>query len=136
VSSPRPQSGVRPVRVLLVDDDWRVREVLRAQLELEGFGVLEAADGIVARRLLDTEYPIDVVVTDIFMPREDGMRVIHEAGLCRPKVPGVVITGGGPHHNLSALTVASALGAGAVLQKPFDGRALVAAIRRVLKATQ
>jgi CheY-like chemotaxis protein len=76
----------------------------------------------------------DVVVTDIFMPEEDGIELIQNLRRQRSDLPIVAFSGGGSHHDLSALQVAAAFGAGVVLQKPFSGDELVTAIRRVLAA--
>jgi CheY-like chemotaxis protein len=131
----RHQSVDAPVRVLFVDDHPDARALARVQLELEGFEVVEAENGIEALRVFD-EVPVDVVVTDIFMPDEDGIELIQDLRRRRPKLPIVAITGGGPHHDTVALRVAAALGAGAMLLKPVDAEDLVAAIRRVLAAAR
>jgi CheY-like chemotaxis protein len=123
------------VRVLFVDDDPEARALARVQLELEGFVVVEADGGVEALHLLET-IDVDVVVTDIFMPDEDGIELIQDLRRRRPRLPIVAITGGGIHHDTTALRVAAALGAGALLLKPIESEELVAAIRRVLAAAR
>jgi len=61
------------MKILIVDDHPTNRELLRAQLEAEGFTVLEAADGLEALSVLERE-TIDTVISDIMMPRMDGYR--------------------------------------------------------------
>ena len=65
------------MNILIVDDVAANRKLLRLQLEAEGFGVIEAADGIDALEMLLHE-PVDAVLSDILMPRMDGYRLCHE----------------------------------------------------------
>jgi CheY-like chemotaxis protein len=81
------------VRVLLVDDEVPVREVLTMQLEDFGFSVLPAAGGAQALALLAGGEAVDILVTDLSMPEMDGLAVIHAAQDCRPGLPAVLLTG-------------------------------------------
>ncbi|MEO5958469.1 MAG: response regulator [Opitutaceae bacterium] len=65
------------MNILIVDDLAANRKLLRAQLEGEGFSVVEAADGVEAMQVLARE-PLDAVISDILMPRMDGYRLCHE----------------------------------------------------------
>ena len=65
------------MNILIVDDHSSNRKLLRAQLDAEGFSVVEAADGVEALEVLARE-PIDAVISDILMPRMDGYRLCHE----------------------------------------------------------
>ena len=65
------------MNILIVDDHATNRELLRAQMEAEGLRVLEAADGVEALQVLESE-PVDAVVSDILMPRMDGYRFCQE----------------------------------------------------------
>jgi DNA-binding response OmpR family regulator len=122
-------------RVLLVEDDFDVRAVLRARLRREGFEVEVAGDGIEAFHLFFASR-FHVVVTDLFLPRENGIRLIRALRRRRPLLPVVAISGGGPQGDLSALQVAGAAGAGALLEKPFAPSELVAAVQRVLEPAE
>jgi len=64
-------------RVLLIDDDPLVRNILRQILELDGHMVVDAANGAVAMQRW-SEQPADLIVTDILMPEKDGLEVIRE----------------------------------------------------------
>jgi DNA-binding response OmpR family regulator len=131
--SSSPISGdVRPIRVLFVDDDLDAREAARVQLSTAGFTPLTAGNGLEALSLFDA-LVIDVVVTEIFMPDEDGIELIQDLRRRRPRLPIVAITDGGPRHDTTVLRVAAALGAGALLLKPFSADELDTAIRRVLE---
>ena len=69
-------------RILIVDDDSRMREATRAVLESEGHVVIEASDGGEALRLHTAE-AVDVVVCDMFMPRQDGIETIRSMSSSR-----------------------------------------------------
>jgi DNA-binding response OmpR family regulator len=120
-----------PTRVLLVDDDAHVRQMTRLMLSLDGFDVVEAGDAHSALDLFECE-TVDVVVTDLYMPDEDGHVLIARLRARDRRVPIVVVSGGSVHGRWSQPEVE--LGADAAVQKPFSAEDLVAAIRGVLDA--
>lgn len=63
-------------RVLVVDDEESIRELCRVNLELHGYEVLEAPDGVIALEIVARERP-DVVFLDVMLPRLDGWEVLH-----------------------------------------------------------
>jgi CheY-like chemotaxis protein len=134
VDLPHQPVDASKVQVLFVDDDSDAREIALIQLDAAGFKVTTAANGLTALALFDALH-FDVVVTDIFMPEEDGLELIQNLRGRRPALPIVAVTGGGRRRDTSVLDAALAFGAGAVIEKPISGDALVAAILRVLEAT-
>jgi two-component system response regulator MprA len=64
-------------RVLVVDDEPALREVLKVALELEGYEVVTARDGVEALRFLESREDAWVVLLDVMMPRMDGLEVCH-----------------------------------------------------------
>jgi CheY-like chemotaxis protein len=118
-------------RILVVDDNERVRTTARALLEAEGFTVVEAESGGAALKLLSSE-AVEVVLTDIFMPDVDGIELIHTLRRTSPDLRIVAMSGGGFGGGKDVLSVARLLGAGAVIQKPLTQRKVVGAIRRAL----
>jgi CheY-like chemotaxis protein len=80
-------------RILLVDDEEQVRHTLSEALETVGYIVLRAADGVEALGLLNRDGPIDVLVTDLSMPRMDGLETIRTAHHIHPKLPTILLTG-------------------------------------------
>jgi CheY-like chemotaxis protein len=116
-------------RILVVDDDARVRTIARALLEADGFQVVEAESGGAALRLLSSEV-VDVVLTDIFMPDTDGIELIHALHRDSPDLAIVAMSGGGFGDGKEVLSVARLLGAAQIVQKPLTRRKLVGAIRR------
>ncbi|MDX2192142.1 MAG: response regulator [Gemmatimonadales bacterium] len=107
-------------RLLLIEDDAQMRGMLGTTLREAGHQVIEAQDGQSGIRSLRSE-TVDLVLTDILMPGQDGLEVIAEARASAPHVPVVAISGGGrgfgPH---DTLRVARQCGATRVLAKPFS----------------
>ena len=91
--APQPAAEPRCARVLLVDDEDAVREVLTLQLEDFGFAVLPAAGGAEALALLAAEEPVDILVTDLSMPGMDGLAVIRAVQERRRGLPALLLTG-------------------------------------------
>jgi PAS domain S-box-containing protein len=92
------QPGLAPVaglarRVLVVEDEEMVREILVASLEDAGFAVLAAGNGTEALALLEAGEPVDALVSDLSMPGMGGLALIHEAHVRRPGLPAVLLTG-------------------------------------------
>lgn len=116
------------VRVLVVDDDARVRLVLTALLEADGASVTGVGSAAQALRVLPVERP-DVLLTDLNMPEVDGLGLIRQVRALPPehggRTPAVLITGVS-----DALDRAKVLRAGFqfCLGKPVDARELVASV--------
>ncbi len=113
--------------ILIVDDNQRNRFALRAVLEAENHTTHEAADGVAALAVLE-RVPVDVVVSDLFMPRMDGYRLCHELRqsprLCR--MPFIACSG--TFTALAEQALALQLGADVALTKPVSTPALLAAL--------
>jgi len=116
--------------VLVIDDDDHVRSMIVTVLQRAGYAVSEAQDGDQGIRLMEINRP-DVVVTDIFMPHQDGIGVLQRAKSVpgpRPKV--IAISGGSPRVQGDYLDAAKILGADGILQKPFTPSSLIEIIER------
>jgi CheY-like chemotaxis protein len=103
--------------VLILDDDKKVRTVLRDILEELGCTVIEGNDGFAADAVL-RETDLDLILTDIFMPNRDGIETIRKLRAENYKVPIAAMSGGSAHDGMDFLAMARALGADHVLQKP------------------
>jgi CheY-like chemotaxis protein len=115
-------------RILLVDDNPQIREVLEAALVQHGHQVVPARDGKEGMKLL-RQSQCDVVLTDILMPEKDGLQLLREVRAEFPTMRVVAMSGGSPHQPGSdALRTASKFGADAVLHKPFTVAEAIAAI--------
>ena len=79
------------VRVLVVDDDQIIRTIVSEHLRRGGCEVEEAADGVEALEAV-RKAPPDVVVTDLGMPRLDGLGLLRELTKCNPDLPAIVLT--------------------------------------------
>jgi two-component system, OmpR family, alkaline phosphatase synthesis response regulator PhoP len=114
--------------VLVVDDEPQIVELLRAYLEREGFGVVEAADGCAALREHEGARP-DLVILDLMLPGVDGREVcrrIHE----RARTPVIMLTA---RDDESDKILGLELGADDYITKPFSPREVVARVRAVLR---
>jgi len=121
-------AGVPPLcTILLVEDEVRLREVLRMGLVALGFQVLEAGDGRQALEVLAaTGQSVSIVVTDILMPGMDGLELASQLDQRFPGLPILVITGWpDPFCKWDGLPLP-------LLMKPFRLRELVGRIRHLL----
>jgi CheY-like chemotaxis protein len=126
-----PGEAKTHARVLLVDDEALVREVLAEHLEEAGFGVVAAASGTEALALLAAGEAVDALVTDLSMPGMDGLAVIRAAQERRPGLPAVLLTGYAGDG--AALAVGGAVsGTFSLLRKPVSGVLLVDRVRALL----
>jgi CheY-like chemotaxis protein len=117
--------------ILVVDDDPEIRSTLKKILELSGHTVYTAASGIEAHQRLD-EHPVDLMITDIVMPDQDGLEGMRQAREKRPSLPVIAMSGGGRLRTDNYLRLAKAFGATDVLEKPFDTASLLAKVERIL----
>lgn len=117
-------------RVLVVDDEHGLRTTLAANLELEGFTVLEA-DGVApALGVLERE-EVDLVLSDIRMPGRSGVELLREVRRLRPGLPVVLMTAFTAEPQIDA---AMEEGVFAVLAKPFDVERAIGVLTRALRA--
>ncbi|WP_318626596.1 response regulator transcription factor [Paenibacillus polymyxa] len=115
-------------RVLVVDDDPHIRELVGHFLRMEGLEVVEAVDGLDAMRIFD-QIKVDLLVLDIMMPGMDGWE------LCRKlreqtDLPLLMLTAKG---ETTQIVKGFALGTDDYLVKPFDPMVLVARVKALLK---
>ena len=115
-------------KILLVDDEKDLLEVLEFRFKNEGFEVLTAEDGEAALKILMHE-KINVVISDIQMPGIDGIRLLDTIRSQDVEKPVVILTTGYTHITLEE---AYNKGVQAVFSKPFDFKSLLACVRRFL----
>jgi CheY-like chemotaxis protein len=121
----------RARRLLLVDDQQHVRDVLSAQFRDAGFDVVVAASGQEAIALLHTHSDFDALVTDLSMPETDGLAVIKAAHARFPRLPAILLTGYAGDDAALALTGAIA-GEFVLLRKPVHEGQLIERLRAML----
>ncbi len=103
-------------QVLIVDDEPNLRKILSAQLTRDGYDVLTAEDGEAGLQVL-RDHHIDLVITDLKMPKVDGMALLKQALEEDPELPVVMITA---HGTVDTAVEALKTGAFDYLTKPFD----------------
>jgi len=120
--------------ILVIDDEPAIRTLLRNYLQEEGYAICLAQDGRHALRLC-VDYQADLIITDVFMPDQDGLEVIMTMRQRRPGLPIIAMSGGGRMDKRDVLHIAKSMGAARVMTKPLDLDALLATIHEVLPPT-
>jgi DNA-binding response OmpR family regulator len=118
-------------KILVVDDEPTIREIVVSYLERDGFKTLEAADGNRARELLEADPP-DLVVLDVMLPGTDGLELCRWIR-SRSRLPVIMLTARGEE---SDRIVGLELGADDYVTKPFSPRELAARVRTVLRRAE
>lgn len=113
-------------RILLVDDDERLRRVLTLRLEADGHVVTAAESGDVALAVLDQALP-DLVLTDLKMPNLDGMALLERLQALQPALPVIMLTA---HGDIPDAVTATKAGAVEFLTKPVEKETLAACIEK------
>ncbi len=119
-------------RILVIDDDDQVREMLRQMMEHAGHEAVVAPDGEIGMRMY-REKPTDIIVTDIIMPEKDGWEAIVELRKEFPDARIIAISGGARLGPYSYLAIAKRFGAQRVFAKPIEKAELLRAIRELLE---
>ncbi len=119
------------IKILVVDDESRMRKLVRDFLEREGFEVLEAGDGMEAMEIFYEEKEIALIILDVMMPKMDGWQVCREVRQSS-KVPIIMLTARSEERDeLQGFD----LGIDEYISKPFSPKILVARVEAVLRRT-
>jgi len=116
-------------QILIVDDELNMRVVLSAMLKREGYTVFTAADGLEALDILKGE-TMDVLVTDLKMPRLDGMALLERVVGTYPSLPVIIITA---HGTVTTAVDALKKGAFDYITKPFEQEDLKHVIQKAVR---
>lgn len=116
-------------RILIVDDDPMVLELLGMSLESLGFEYVSASDGLAALEEMEKQ-AFDIVITDMMMPRMDGMALLRHIHANHPKTGVIVVTG---YTGTFSYTDVIRAGASDFISKPFNTDELEAKIKRILR---
>jgi DNA-binding NtrC family response regulator len=114
--------------ILIVDDEPAVVYTLRCILEKVGYTISEAATGLQARELL-ASLPIDVIICDLGLVDESGIKVLEEAREVRPEAGQIMLTGYAPPETVEALEAQGI----SVFMKPVEMARLVSELRLIIE---
>lgn len=120
------------MKILLIDDDTLIRRSVARVLLQNGYEVVTAEDGVRGLELYHRQ-KFDLIITDIYMPRQEGIETILTLRRTDPDTKIIAISGGGGTGNTDALEMARLLGANAILEKPFRTDQLLAKIEAVMR---
>lgn len=127
----REREGKEMAKILIVDDDAHIRELLHLLLSNEGFDIYEAVDGIDALKQLE-RIQVDLVVLDIMMPNMDGWELCQEIRAFYD-MPILMLTA---KRETSEKLKGFAMGTDDYLAKPFEPLELIARVKALLKRYQ
>jgi len=117
--------------VLIIDDDVDIREFIATALSEFGFITYTAEDGLAGLTSFQSN-SIDMVITDIYMPKMNGIELIQKLHRMNPDVKILAMSGDARNYNHEALNWAEAAGAFEVIDKPFELTQLIEMINMML----
>jgi CheY-like chemotaxis protein len=126
LSSAAPLRAGSGHSILVVDDEGAVRRFALRVLEREGYSVAEARDGAEALEMVKQGLSFDVVVTDIVMPRLNGVELMQALSTAKPDLPVILMSG----YATGALAELGIVAPCAILAKPFPAERLLEEVRR------
>jgi two-component system, response regulator FlrC len=118
----------KPKTILIVEDDEAVRQAIAEVVQLYGWEVLEASNGVNGLRVFKNQLP-DIVLADVVMAGFDGFQLAAGIKSIRPKAPVIMMTAFGTSELRQK---AQDVGVSAFLRKPFETEELMVALRRSL----
>lgn len=108
-----------------------MREVVSEMLQQAGYETVDVENGRFALQV-HRETPVDLIITDLFMPDTDGLEIINQFRRQFPEVKIIAVSGGGSRGLVELLSVAKKMGAERALMKPFTWEELLAAVQEAL----
>jgi CheY-like chemotaxis protein len=118
-------------KILVIDDEELNRFSIRKVLEGAGHEVAEAVDGVVGLEM-QKKQNFNLIITDILMPKKEGLETLQEIKEGYPGISVIAISGGGRLGNMDFLSAAELLGADAILAKPFTDEQIVTCVSECL----
>lgn len=114
-------------KILVVDDEEKIRDIIKEYLDFEGFDYCEAGDGVEALNILKKE-TVDLVILDVMMPKIDGIKVLKEIR-AKGSIPVILLTARTEEYDK---LFGFELGADDYVVKPFSPRELMARIKAII----
>ena len=127
-----PDRGTAPHRILVVDDDPEIREIIAVLLKGSGYEVDTAGDGGAGWVALSAK-PYDLLITDHMMPKLSGLGLLRRVRAVPMQLPCVLISGDVPWHERELLLLVQP---GAIMEKPFSLRTLCDKVGELLSGSQ
>src|SRR4029434_6867637 len=121
----------KPKTILIVEDDEAVRQAIAEGVQLYGWQVLEASNGVHGLRGFRNQLP-DIVLADVLMAGFDGFQLTAEIKSISPQAPIIMMTAFGTSELRQK---AQAVGVSAFLRKPFETEELIVALRCLLESS-
>jgi CheY-like chemotaxis protein len=120
-------------RILVIDGNLSVREAVCELLQQVGYEAIAVDNGRFAAHIHRSD-PVDLIITDLFMPDTDGLEIIEQFRREFPAIKIIAVSGGGRHGLVDLLAVAKNMGAQRVLVKPFSREEILSAVQELLPA--
>ncbi|MBV9072663.1 MAG: response regulator [Acidobacteria bacterium] len=117
-------------RILIVDDEEAIREIVSSMLENAGYQAMQAASGVQALEILGSGEEFQLMLSDLMMAEMDGIALLDRVQDCYPDMPAIMVTA---VHDISVALAAIRNGAYDYLLKPFEREQLLAMVRRALE---
>src|SRR5438874_674080 len=117
-------------RILVVDDEEAIREIVTSMLQNAGYTAMQAASGKQALEVLGSGEEFQLMLSDLMMAEMDGIALLDRVQDCYPDMPAIMVTA---VHDISVALAAIRNGAYDYLLKPFEREQLLAAVRRALE---
>src|SRR5689334_19754739 len=119
-----------PERILVVDDEEAIREIVSSMLHNAGYETQQASSGVEALSVINSGQSFDLMLSDLMMPEMDGITLLERVKEARPDMPAIMVTA---VHDISVALAAIRNGAYDYLLKPFEREQLLATVRRALE---
>ncbi len=119
--------------VLIIDDEWSIREIATLMLEKAGYKVLSASDAAEGLKLLTDHSPVAVII-DVVLPGKNGLEFALEISQLKPGVPIILMSGRISTEADSIRNFTGHFGIVCALAKPFTHEQLIAALQAALKS--
>src|SRR5499433_3934818 len=117
-------------RILVVDDEEAIREIVSSMLHNAGYETRQASSGVEALSVINSGESFDLMLSDLMMPEMDGIALLERAKEKYPDMPVIMVTA---VHDISVALAAIRNGAYDYLLKPFEREQLLAMVRRALE---
>jgi putative nucleotidyltransferase with HDIG domain len=117
-------------RILIVDDEEAIREIVASMLTMAGYDCKQAGSGLEALAILDSGEEFELMLSDLMMAELDGIGLLEKTKERYPEMPVVMVTA---VHDISVALAAIRNGAYDYLLKPFEREQLLATVRRALE---